>query len=175
MDIGEAYKKGLLEFEPENKRQRLLLYSFRYDDKGNTNYKAINAAIFDVFKSLARSKNKKARETIFTIYAGDYNGFYWIGLRANIMLKISELFRKKFSEMLGGVNFEMEFGEIPHIPLIETFKYNAGEVIEYDGEEMLGQTRVDTNTGLSVIYKQMLPNMSFFQELADKLIKKSKN
>ena len=56
MDIGEAYKKGLLEFEQTDKRHRLLLFCFRYDDKGNTNYEAIDAAIFDVFKILVQSK-----------------------------------------------------------------------------------------------------------------------
>ena len=82
-----------------------------------------------------------------------------------------ELFRKKFTERLAGSRFEMEFGEIPHIPLVERYKYNVGEIIEYDGDEMLGKSRVDENSGLTVIYKQMLPSQQELQELAENVVK----
>jgi len=162
MDLNEALKKNFIDFYPDT--ENLLVFGFSLEDINNRkiSYKDINVIIFKVFKELITSKNKKLREAVFTIYVGDYNGFYWVGLRTNISIKISELFAEKFKSKLGGFYPEMEYDQYPHIPIIAKYKYNKGEIIEYDGEEMLGQTRIDTDewyeSGLKVIYKEILPN-----------------
>lgn len=105
------------------------------------------------------SKNKELRKVAFTVYLGDYNEFYWIGVRNNIRQKISELFSAKFEKLYGGHYFATTYGRYPNISLIAKYKYNRGEIIEYAGEEMLGKTRIDTNkwygSGLKVVSKQI--------------------
>lgn len=164
MDIAEAYKNKLIDFYQD--AEMLLLFGFTLNDIDNRKikYRDIHKAIFGVFKELASSKNKRMQETVFTIYLGDYNGFYWVGIRANIPFRVSELFRVKFENLYGNnshFKFESEHGRYPDVPLIPKYKYDKGIIVEYDGEEMLGKTRIDTDewygSGLKVIYKQILP------------------
>jgi len=168
MDIGQAYKRGLIDFYPDT--EMLVLFGFAHDDIDNRKikYGDIHKVIFGVFKKLASSKNKRLQEAVFTVYLGDYNGFYWVGMKANIQYKISELFRVKFKGLYGSHSyFQMEQGRYPDVPLFPKYKYDKGKIAEYNGEEMVGKTRIDTDkwygSGLEVVYKQILP-LSFQQQ-----------
>jgi len=161
MDITKALKNKLIDFYPNT--EMLLLFGFTFDDIDNERikYRDIHRTIFVVFKELTNSKNKKRHETVFTVYLGDYNGFHWVGMRANISNLISELFKVKFESLYDTPSyFKMEYGQYPNVPLVAKYKYSKGVIVEYDGEEMLGQTRIDTKewygSGLKVIYKQIL-------------------
>ena len=167
----KAFKNELIDFYPNT--EMLLLFGFTLDDIDNEKikYGDIHRAIFAVFKELINSKNKKMHEAVFTVYLGDYNGFYWVGMRANISNLISELFKVKFESLYDTHSyFEIEHGQYPNVPLVAKYKYSKGVIVEYDGEEMLGQTRIDTKewygSGLKVVYKQII-SRSMFGPLLD--------
>lgn len=137
-DIGEY-----VDLIPE--RAELLLWGYRIDDlvavyRGKYS-RPVFAAMIRALDALSRSKSMRNRERSFTVWAGDCNGLYWMGVPERLAWQAERVIARYMEEVPG---FDAkECGATPTVPLVPVLCYHHGEIGEYRGDDFAGKTYVD--------------------------------
>jgi hypothetical protein len=126
-------------------RAELLLWGYRFDDliaAGRGKYsRPVFAAMIRGLDALSRSKSHRTRERRFTVWAGDFNGLFWMGVPERLSSQVERVIARYMEEVPG---FEAkECGATPSVPLIPVLCYCNGAIGEYRGDDCAGTTYVD--------------------------------
>jgi len=100
--------------------------------------------IRNILKSLLtiqNSPNKKIRERSFNIWGGNHLDRYYVALPENISVKIVDIFRKNLDPNF--TNVSTSFGETSRMGLYPIYRYENGNIIEYNDDSVAGKTRID--------------------------------
>lgn len=137
-DIGEH-----VDIIPE--RAELLLWGYRIGDlaaAGGSKYsRPVFAAMIRGLDAISRSKSIGTRERRFTVWAGDFNNLFWMGVPERLASQAERVIARYMEEVPG---FEAkECGATPGVPLIPVLCYQHGTIGEYRGDDFAGRTYVD--------------------------------
>jgi hypothetical protein len=136
--------------------KRLLCWGFDgrllAEAHGNSHYAEVFKALLIGLNELAGSKNKRVRESDFSIWGGEYLDGFWVGVPSTINAKTAGIMRHQFEQVTGYDT--QDFGDMASLPFILFFRYNRGLVIEYSCDSLAGREDEDAyDSGVRVRYR----------------------
>lgn len=136
--------------------KRLLCWGFdsrsASEAHGSSYYEEIFKALLIGLNELAGSKNKRVRESNFSIWGGEYLDGFWVGVPSTINAETAGILRHQFEQVTGYDT--QDFGDMASLPFILFFKYNRGLVIEYSCDSLTGRECKDAyGSGVRVQYR----------------------
>lgn len=136
--------------------KRLLCWGFdsrsMSEAHDSSHYEEIFKALLIGLNELAGSKNKRVRESDFSIWGGEYLDGFWVGVPSSISAETAGILRHQFKQVTG-YNTQ-EFGDMASLPFILFFRYTRGLVIEYSCDSLAGREGEDAyESGVRVHYR----------------------
>ena len=124
-------------------------------DYGTCRYSApVENALFSALSGIARSKNTRVRDRTFPIFSGDLRvaPFYAIAVPETLPDSITSKLTKAFEAVCGYQ--EMEFGQMPDLPLMCGFTYINGilRIHRWSGSKENDESEILTKHGIRAEY-----------------------
>lgn len=162
ISIEEACDQGLVDEYPDNEKLRLLGFSVEDLDNGVVGFDSIEDEVIRTLKEVSLSSELKESE--FIVYIGIYNQYLWVGIPYIVPDDeeeeiVENIFIKRFNKQFED-QFIIESSSYPHVPLMAAYKYERGKISQYGGPEQLGEYRIDEETGIRIIFRLIMPNIS---------------